>query len=73
MNFVMGTLLSQLQSKNPRAYEFINSAMGRGVNPSDMLSQMLGNSTKEQREMLIRQAKNYGCPESYLKQIQNFK
>lgn len=73
MNFLFGTLLNQLQSRNPGGYQFINSMMKSGANPSNILTNMLGGSTKEQRDALVRQAKNYGCPESYLKQIQNFK
>ena len=70
---IMETLLKQLQARNPGAYQFINNAIGNGGNPSDVLSQMLNNCTPEQRQYLVKQAKNYGCPESYLKQIQNFK
>ena len=73
MNFLMGTLLKQLQNKNPQAYQFINGAINNGGNPSAVLSQMLNNSSPEQRNMLIKRAKDYGCPESYLKQIQNFR
>lgn len=73
MDFLIQTLMNKLKGNNPQMFSFINNAMRNGGNPSAVLSQMLNNSTPEQRNSLIRMAKNYGCPESYLKQIQNFK
>lgn len=73
MNFLFGTLLNKLQAQNPSGYQFLSAVMQNNANPSDILSNLLKNSNKEQRDALVQQAKNYGCPENYLKQIQNFR
>lgn len=73
MNPVMQMLIQRLQSKNPQGYQFINNAMQNGGNPNAILNQMMKNATPEQKQTLIQQAKNYGVPEDYLKQIQNMK
>lgn len=73
MNIVMQMLMSRLQNKNPQAYQFVNQAMNNGGNPNAVLNQMMKNCTPEQKQQLIQQAKNYGVPESALKQIQNMK
>lgn len=38
-----------------------------------IIKQFMGNATTEQKELLFRQAKNYGVPENILAQIQNIK
>lgn len=73
MNPVMQMLMQRLQNKNPQGYQFINTAMQNGGNPNAILNQMMKNATPEQKQTLIQQAKNYGVPENYLKQIQNMK
>lgn len=73
MNFLFGTLLNKLQMQNPSGYQFLSTVMQNNANPSDILSNLLKNSSQEQRDALVQQAKNYGCPENYLKQIQNFR
>lgn len=42
-------------------------------NPQAMLQQLMGNATPEQKESLIKQAKQYGVPDNVLSQIQNMK
>lgn len=73
MNMIVQMLMNKLQNKNPQAYQFVNQAMNNGGNPNAVLNQMMKNCTPEQRQNLIAQAKNYGVPESALKQIQNMK
>lgn len=73
MNPVMQMLIQRLQNRNPQGYQFINNAMQNGGNPNAILNQMMKNATPEQKQTLIQQAKNYGVPEDYLKQIQNMK
>lgn len=73
MNVVMQMLMSRLQNKNPQAYQFINQAMQNGGNPNAIINQMMKNTTPEQKQNLIQQAKQYGVPDNYLKQIQNIK
>lgn len=73
MNPVIQMLMQRLQGKNPQGYQFINTAMQNGGDPNAILNQMMKNATPEQKQVLIQQAKNYGVPENYLKQIQNMK
>ena len=72
-NFVLQTLLNNLKSKNPKGYSFITQAMQNNGNPEAMLKQMMSNATPEQKEGLFKQAKQYGCPDNILSQIQNMK
>ena len=73
MNVVMQMLMTRLQNQNPQAFQFINQAMNNGGDPNAVLNQMMKNATPEQKQNLINTAKNYGCPENILKQIQNMK
>jgi len=47
--------------------------MKSNSNPQELLQQILGNATPEQRQGLLEKAKNYGCPDSILSKIQNMK
>lgn len=73
MNVVMQMLMSQLQNKNPQAFQFVNTAMRNGGDPNAVLQQLMKNATPEQKQGLINTAKQYGVPDNYLKQIQNMK
>lgn len=42
-------------------------------NPQQMIQQVMSNATPEQREGILKEARNYGCPEKILSQIQNMK
>jgi hypothetical protein len=42
-------------------------------NPQAMLQQIMSNATPEQKQSLLNQAKQYGCPSNILSQIQNMK
>ena len=59
--------------KNPQAYNLIAEARNNGTNPMNMLQQVMKGSTPEQKEALIKQAKQYNVPNEILSQIQNMK
>lgn len=59
--------------KNPQNYKLINEAMRNNGNPQALVQQMMKNSTPEQRERLLKQAKGYGCPDEILSKLQNIK
>lgn len=42
-------------------------------NPQQMIQQVMSNATPEQREMVLKEAKQYGVPEQILSKIQNMK
>lgn len=58
--------------KNPQVFQAINQARNSGANPQDMLKQLMGQSSSQQMQNIIKQAKAMGCPDDILNQIQNF-
>lgn len=59
--------------KNPKGFQTINALMQNNGNPETMIQQMFKNSTAEQRQNILNQAKNYGVPDKLLSQLQNLK
>jgi len=51
----------------------IQNLMQNSNNPQQLVSQIMGNSTPEQRENILKQAKQYGVPDNILAQIQNMR
>ena len=47
--------------------------MQNNTNPQQILQQMIGNATPEQKQNLLNQCKNYGVPSEILAKIQNMK
>ena len=72
-NILIQSLMRQLQMKNPQGFNTINSLMQNNQNPQQLIQQVMGNATPEQREGILKQAKNMGCPDNILAQIQNMK
>ena len=73
LNMITQTLLNQLKTRNPQGYQLINQAMQNNGNPQAMLKQLMGNAKPEEKKALFERAKQYGCPDSVLYQIQNMK
>lgn len=73
MNPMLNMMMNMLQGRNPQAFNMLNQAMKGGTNPQDMLKQVMGNSTPQQREQILTQAKGMGVPDNVLSQIQNMK
>lgn len=63
--------MSQLQSKNPQAYQMINQARNSGANPQDFMKQMMGNVNSQDMQQILTQAKQLGVPDEVLQQVQN--
>ena len=72
-NVLIQTLMNQLQTKNPQGYQTINTLMRNNSDPQQMIQQVMGNMSPEQRENVLKQAKGYGVPDNILSQIQNMK
>jgi hypothetical protein len=51
----------------------VSQMMRNGVNPQNMLKQMMGNVNPTQMQQVLSQAKSFGVPDNILSQIQNFK
>lgn len=67
----MQMLMSQLQAKNPQAFQIINNAKNSGANPQEFMKQMMNGVSPEQMQNILSQAKNMGVPDEVLKQVQN--
>lgn len=70
---IIQTLMSQMKVKNPKGFQTINALMQNNGNPETMIQQMFKNSTTEQRQNILNQAKNYGVPTEILAKLQNIK
>lgn len=65
--------MTQLQSKNPQAFQLINQARNSGANPQMLMKQMMSNIDKNSMQQVLTQAKQFGVPDNVLQQIQNIK
>lgn len=51
----------------------VNEAMQNNGDPQSIVKQMMSNASPEQKEMVLKQAKQYGAPDDILSKIQNMK
>lgn len=54
-------------------FQVISQAQNNGVNPQNMLKQMMGGIDTQQMQNIMQQAKQMGCPDNVLSQLQNLK
>ena len=47
--------------------------MQNNGNPQGLVKQIFGNISSEQKQNLLNQMKQYGCPDNILSQLQNMK
>ena len=57
----------------PQNFQIVNNLMQNKANPETIIQQMFKNSTTEQRQNILNQAKNYGVPTEILAKLQNIK
>ena len=62
-----------MKVKNPQGYQFVNNLMQNKNNPQDLVNQIMGSISPEQKQNLLNQMKSYGCPNEILSQLQNMK
>lgn len=62
MNPVINMLMQKLQKSNPQGYNMINQMRQNGGNPNDLLKQVMGKASPEQRQQLLNTAKSYRLP-----------
>ena len=72
-NMIMEILMNKLKVQNPQEYKMVSEAIQNNGNPEMMLNQMMTNISPEQKQSLLKQAKNYGVPDNILSKIQNMK
>lgn len=73
MNFIVQSLMNQLQRKNPQNYNFINEMMRNNGNPDAFIKQIFSKTSPEQKQAILNKAKDYGCPDDVLSHIQNLR
>ena len=62
-----------MKVKMPQNFQTINALMQNKNNPQDLVNQIMGNITPEQKQNLLNQMKSYGCPNELLSKLQNMK
>lgn len=70
---IIQTMMNQMKIKMPQNFQTINALMQNNGNPQGLVKQMMGNMPTEQKQNLLNQMKQYGCPENILSQLQNMK
>lgn len=66
-------MMGQLQSRDPQMASQINQAMKSGANPKNLMKQMMGGVNNSQMQQVLTQAKQFGCPDNILQQLQNMR
>ena len=62
-----------MKVKMPQNFQTINALMQGKNNPQDLVNQIMGNISPEQKQNLLNQMKSYGCPNDLLSKLQNMK
>ena len=70
---IIQTMMNQMKVKMPRNFQLAQNLMQNNGNPETIIQQMFKNSTTEQRQNILNQAKNYGVPTEILAKLQNIK
>lgn len=51
----------------------VSEALQNNGDPNPLLKQVMSGIQPEQKQIILQQAKQFGCPENILSQIQNMK
>ena len=70
---IIQTMMNQMKVKMPKNFQLAQNLMQSKNNPQDLVRQIMGNISPEQKQNLLNQAKNYGCPNELLSKLQNMK
>lgn len=62
-------LMNQMKAKNPQMYQQIETMMNNKENPQELLKQITGNYTPEQKEQFKNYLKGFGITDEQLKGI----
>ncbi len=65
--------MHQLQAKSPQGFQVVQKLMNSNGNPEPLITQLMGNATPEQKQSILKQAKQYGVPDNILAKIQNLR
>ena len=70
---IIQTLMGNLKVKMPQNFQVVNNLMQNKTDPQQIVKQIMGNISPEQKQNLLNQCKSYGMPENLLSQLQNMK
>lgn len=73
MNPLMQILMSKLQTQNLKGYQEINQLMQAKTNPEPYAKQVFSGLKNEERQNILNNLKQMGCPNEILSQFQNLK
>ena len=62
-----------MKVKMPKNFQVAQNLMQSNGNPQGLVKQIMGNISPEQKQNLLNQMKQYGCPNDLLSQLQNMK
>ncbi len=62
-----------MKVKLPQNFQIAQNLMQNKNNPQDLVNQIMGNISPEQKQNLLNQCKSYGMPEHLLSKLQNMK
>lgn len=62
-----------MKIKMPQNFQIAQNLMQNKNNPQDLVNQIFGSISPEQKQNLLSQMKQYGMPEHLLSQLQNMK
>ena len=65
--------MGQMKAQNPAMFQKINKLKNSNIDPKNLVKQIIGNSTPEQMQGILNQAKSLGVPDNILAQIQNMR
>lgn len=57
----------------PQNFQVVQNLMQNKTNPQDLVNQIMSNINPEQKQNLLNQMKQYGCPNELLSKLQNMK
>ena len=70
---IIQTMMNQMKVKMPKNFQVAQNLMQSNGNPQGLVKQIMGNISPEQKQGLLNQMKQYGCPDNILSQLQNMK
>lgn len=70
---IIQTMLGQMKIKMPQNFQIAQNLMQNNGNLQQLVKQIFGNISPEQKQGLLNQMKQYGCPNDLLSKLQNMK
>lgn len=62
-----------MKVKMPKNFQVAQNLMQSNGNPQGLVRQVMGNMSQEQKQNILNQMKQYGCPNELLSKLQNMK